>query len=365
MTRSDAARLLDADDAAAGRHARDRRRRRSATPPRDGNVVEHRRQAAVVDHRAEVPVEPLLRGLVVVRRHREARRRRRRGAPPSSWPRCAACRSCRCRRRPGRDPRRPRPSCSMTRDALVGRSASGTRPSCRTGRGSPRRPRSGARPAGRSVSRSRPSAVNGVTIAVPDAANERARPAPGTATTPSGRAAISRARSMRSRISRTAAVRPMNSARATIANPMFSSSTSGSAATRADVDVVEAVARVHAQAQLVRRDRRAPERLELVDALQLGRRVGVAAGVELDRVGADLVRGEQRVLARVDEQRDGDAGGAEPRRRPRSPRRGCARDVEPALGGQLLALLGHEAHVRRASGRTRCPPSRRWRPSRG
>ena len=70
--------------------------------------------------------------------------------------------------------------------------------------------------------------------------------------------------------------------------------------------------------------------------------VGVVAGMELDRRRAGFGAGTQLRVVGVDEEAHADA-----RRRESTDRRVHAghlpRDVEPALGGQLLAPLRHEA----------------------
>ena len=64
--------------------------------------------------------------------------------------------------------------------------------------------------------------------------------------------------------------------------------------------------------------------------------------MDLDCVGADLARGFDLIRVGVDEQGDLDSGASQLGNE-RLKRRYLARDVEPALGGDLLPVLGYEA----------------------
>jgi hypothetical protein len=66
-----------------------------------------------------------------------------------------------------------------------------------------------------------------------------------------------------------------------------------------------------------------------------------AAGVQLDRVRAEVVRGAHGVVVGVDEQARAHPRGPQLGELAREARR-VARDVEPALGGHLLPPLGDE-----------------------
>ena len=94
------------------------------------------------------------------------------------------------------------------------------------------------------------------------------------------------------------------------------------------------------------------ERGGLLDAQKLGVALGafdlaVAAGVQLDDRRAELHRHLELARIGLDEQRDADAGVAQPRDQ-RLQVIVLADRVEAALGGPLLALLGHDAGGMRA-----------------
>ncbi len=110
-----------------------------------------------------------------------------------------------------------------------------------------------------------------------------------------------------------------------------------------DVDVIDAVAGVDDEAERVGLRGSDAEALELIGAGGAVVGVGVGAGVQLDPGRVQFLRQVDLVLVGVDEEAGFDAGGVHGV--------GDARnlvaelhDIEPALGGDLLAALGHETH---------------------
>ncbi len=74
----------------------------------------------------------------------------------------------------------------------------------------------------------------------------------------------------------------------------------------------------------------------------LAHRLAIGAGVQLHHLGAGLGGRGDLVGIGVDEQRDADARLAQHPHRRRHPVV-AGHDIQPALGGQLLAPLGHQA----------------------
>ncbi len=114
-----------------------------------------------------------------------------------------------------------------------------------------------------------------------------------------------------------------------------------------DVIIVEAMAGVHfkpsyggAQCAVLK-----PRQLVAHGVrLAIRERRAIGAGMQLDRVGADVSRRIDLLAVGVDEQCDANAGVAQPRDERLEPC-GIACDVEATLGGELLAALRNEAAI--------------------
>ena len=118
---------------------------------------------------------------------------------------------------------------------------------------------------------------------------------------------------------------------------MFSSTTSGRAATAATFAVGQAVAGVALQAQGGQVSGAGAEAVQLARAA-----LGVGAGVQLHDVGAEVPGGVELRVVGVQEQGDADAGVAE-HLDFWAEGGGLGGGVQAAFGGHLLAALGDQA----------------------
>src|SRR3954452_24933742 len=101
---------------------------------------------------------------------------------------------------------------------------------------------------------------------------------------------------------------------------------------RLHVVIVQAMARIDLQPQCGCVPRGLADALKLFIALMLQLRIGIATGVELDRLGTGLDRCFDLVDLRVDEQRDANTCRTQPRTRVLYSRQMC-HYIEATLGG--------------------------------
>ena len=120
-----------------------------------------------------------------------------------------------------------------------------------------------------------------------------------------------------------------------------------------DVHVVDAVPGVHRQPKILRAHTTKSEPLKLLGPLRRVVGVGVGPRVQLDERRAHRRTQLDLPLLRVDEQTHLDPGRRE-RLYAGSDRREIAHDIQPALGGHLLAPLGHDAHKLRLQFQRKC-----------
>ena len=111
-----------------------------------------------------------------------------------------------------------------------------------------------------------------------------------------------------------------------------------------DIIIVEPVPGMHLQAQARGASRAMGQPFQLMmerETLGSRRRCTIGTGMELDGIGADIARGLDLLRFGIDEQRYMNAGAPEfgDERRKRAD---LARDIEAALGGDLLGALEDE-----------------------
>lgn len=107
--------------------------------------------------------------------------------------------------------------------------------------------------------------------------------------------------------------------------------------------VVQSVAGIDAQAERVRQCCRLDELLDFRCRVSGGPGVGIGAGVEFDKIGADLCRRANLVEVGINKEADDDAGPAEPG--DGEPERGCGRtDVQTAFSGDFGPFFWNEAN---------------------
>ena len=158
-----------------------------------------------------------------------------------------------------------------------------------------------------------------------------------------GGSALGRVAALRARasISPTAASRPTNTARAMMEWPMEYSSMSGKGQQGMDVAQIQAMPGGHLEPQTGGQAGRVFQAAQKLLAGFIVRGVAIGPGVQLHHLGLALVGRLDLLAGGVDEQAHRDARLPEGAHR-RAHLVHVARHVQAALGGQLLAFLGHQ-----------------------